>query len=283
MTIYSRSVAQARYYSSLDLRSAYHQIPLLEEERFYTAFEVRGELYQYKRLPFGVTNGVSAFQRSIDCFIKRYQLQKVYAYLDDLTVTGETIEEHDLNLKCLLDAAAACNLTFNEDKSKIRMTSLRMLGYLVSYQTLKPDPERLLALYDFPIPSSAKELKHVCGMFAYYASWIPNFSQKARPLLNDSLGAIQAGVPFELDTDASDNAIAAVLSQGGRPAAFMSRTLSHGDKRYPAVEKEATAVIEAVRKWQHFLKGRYKIPIEVNVHIWSLFGHVRDKEVYFLQ
>ena len=59
------TVAQARYYSSLDLRSAYHQIPLLEEERFYTAFEAGGELYQYKRLPFGVTNGVSAFQRSI--------------------------------------------------------------------------------------------------------------------------------------------------------------------------------------------------------------------------
>ena len=177
------TVAQARYYSSLHLRSAYHQIHLLDEERFYTAFERGGELYQYKRLPFGVTNGVSAFQRSIDCFIKRYQLQKVYVYLDDLTVTGETIEEHDLNLKRLLDAAAACNLTFNKDKSKIRMTSLRMLGYLVSYQNLKPDPERLQALFDLPISSSAKELKRVCGMFAYYARWIPNFSQKARALL----------------------------------------------------------------------------------------------------
>jgi len=107
----------------------------------------------------------------------------VYAYLDDLTVTGETIEKHDLNLKRLLDAAAACNLTFYEDKSKIRLTSLRMLGYLVSYQTLKPDPERLQALFDLPIPSSAKELKRVCGMFAYYARWIPHFSQIVRPLL----------------------------------------------------------------------------------------------------
>ena len=63
------------------------------------------------------------------------------------------------------------------------MTSLRMLGYLVSYQTLKPDPERLQVLFDLPIPSSAKELKRVFGMFAYYARWITNFSQKARPLL----------------------------------------------------------------------------------------------------
>ena len=71
----------------------------------------------------------------------------MYAYLDDLTVTGETIE-HDRNLKRLLDAAATCNLTFNEDKSKNRMTSLTMLGYLVSYQNLKPDPERLQALFE---------------------------------------------------------------------------------------------------------------------------------------
>jgi len=68
-------------------------------------------------LPSGVTNGVSAFQRSIDKFIKRHRLKKVYAYLDDLTVTGETLEEHDKNLKRVLDAAVECNLTINEEKS----------------------------------------------------------------------------------------------------------------------------------------------------------------------
>jgi len=69
-------VAQAKYCSSLDLRSSYHQIPLLKKERFYTAFEAGGELYQYQRLPFGVTNGVSAFQRFIDCFTKRFSFRK---------------------------------------------------------------------------------------------------------------------------------------------------------------------------------------------------------------
>jgi len=83
------------------------------------------------------------------------------------------------------------------------------------------------------------------------------FAELKSDLGNASLGAIRVGVPFELGTDTSDNAIAAVLSQGGRPVAFMSRTLSHCEKRYPAIEKEVTAVIEAVCKWQHFLKERY--------------------------
>ena len=87
------------------MRSAY-QVPLLPAEKQYTAFEASGRLFQYKRLPFGVTNGVAAFQRCIDSFIKRFNLKKVHAYLDDLTVTGATLAEHDMNLKLLLDATA---------------------------------------------------------------------------------------------------------------------------------------------------------------------------------
>jgi len=117
-------------------------------------------------------------------------------------------------------------------------------------------------------------------MFSYYAKWIPRFSKTAGPLLrpakllldgealaafndlkkllsNACLTTIQNGVPFKVETDASDHAIAAILSQGGCPVTFMSRILHSCEKHYPAVEKEATAVIEAVRRGTHFLKGRH--------------------------
>ena len=117
-------------------------------------------------------------------------------------------------------------------------------------------------------------------MFAYYAKWIRNFSEEAKPLyevtkfplekdalqafhrlknlLKDSaLGSIDETMPFVIECDASDDAIAATLNQQGRPVAFMSRRLSKSEKHYPAVEKEATAIMEAVRKWAHLLHGRH--------------------------
>ena len=68
-------IAQASVFSTLNLKSAYYQLPFHAEDRPYTAFEAEGKLYQYTRLPFGVTNGVSFFQRFIDFLIEKYQLR----------------------------------------------------------------------------------------------------------------------------------------------------------------------------------------------------------------
>ena len=106
----------------------------------FTSFEACGCLYQYKRLPFGITNGVSAFQRSINDFIERHKLKKVYAYLDDTTVTGAT-KKHDSNLERLFDAAETDNFTSNKDKSRFKVTSLNLLGYNISDREIKLDPE----------------------------------------------------------------------------------------------------------------------------------------------
>ena len=71
-------VSQYKIYSALDLRSAYHQVPLRESDREYTAFEADGKLYNFKRIPFGVTNGVSAFQRIMDELVERHITQLIW-------------------------------------------------------------------------------------------------------------------------------------------------------------------------------------------------------------
>ena len=103
--------------------------------------------------------------------------------MDDITVTGATKEEHDSNLKKLIDAAETDNFTLNKDKSRFKLTSLNLLGYNISHRQIKPDSERLQALIDLPAPQTPKKLKRTNGLFAYYSRWITQFSKKVGPLL----------------------------------------------------------------------------------------------------
>ncbi|PIK39574.1 hypothetical protein BSL78_23581 [Apostichopus japonicus] len=109
-------IAQYQVFSTIDLRSAYHQVPLKEDDKSYTAFESDGSLYQFTRVPFGVTNGVPCFQRIMDSFIEEEKLTDTFAYLDDITICGRDQKEHDHNLQRFLEAAKRKNIVYNENK-----------------------------------------------------------------------------------------------------------------------------------------------------------------------
>ena len=272
-------VAKYEYFSQLDLKSAYHQIPIRSEDKPLTAFEASGKLYQFCRIPFGVTNGVACFQRIMDDFIKRHELVGVYAYLDDITVCGKDQTEHDANLEKFFEAAAKDGLTFNDAKCKVSKTSIQLLGYVIKNRTLRPDPARLEALRQLQPPTNTHSLRRTLGLFAHYSRWISNFSHKIKPLSDvssfpvpkDAMQAfselksdleravlyhIDERQPFVVETDASDVAIAATLSQSGRPVAFFSRSLNPSERKHSSVEKEAYAIIESIRRWRHYLAGR---------------------------
>lgn len=271
-------IASYKFYSSIDLRSAYHCVPLHSDDKIYTAFEANGTLYQFRRLSFGLTNGVSCFQRIIDGFIKDNALSDTFAYLDDVTICGHTQKEHDYNLSRFLDCAKKFQMTFSPEKCKFSLSTIRILGYEISYNQLRPDPSRVQPLLDLPTPTNSKSLLRLLGLFAYYSRWIQGYSHKLRPLVGASIplgssaiAAIQElkkaivnavhahiddRIPFVVETDASDSAIAATLNQDGRPVAFFSRTLSSSEKGHCSIEKEAYAIIEAVRYWRHYLLPR---------------------------
>lgn len=273
-------VSKFSFFSTVDLKSAYHQIPIKEEEKQFTAFEASGSLYQFCRIPFGVTNGVASFQRVIDKIISDEQLQGVFAYLDDVTICGKDQMEHDKNLKSFFSAVEKYGLTLNKDKSYFSQTSICLLGYTIENKTIRPNPDRLKPLLSFPEPNNLSSLRRVVGMFAHYSRFVPKFSEKIKTLSNcktfplppevhsvfqalkeeiakSLVTSINETVPFEVETDASEFAIAATLSQSGRPVAFFSRTLSSSECRHSSVEKEAYAIVEALKKWRHYLIGRH--------------------------
>ena len=263
-------------FSTLDLKSAYHQVPIKKEDKPYTAFEAAGGLYQFTRIPFGVTNGVACFQRLMQSIIDREGLTGTFAYVDNVTLGGKNQVEHDKTLQEFLRTAAKYNITFNETKNVLGVPLIDLAGYRICKGQIRPDPERLRPLQEMPPPTTLKGQKRVVGMFAYYSSWIENFSEKIRALnLNAtfplpepvllSFNALKAELekavlvsidhskPLTVETDASDHTISASLNQEGRPVAFYSRTLSGSEKSHSAVEKEAYAIVESIKKWRHFL------------------------------
>ncbi|MCP3694687.1 MAG: hypothetical protein GY917_20985, partial [Planctomycetaceae bacterium] len=198
-------IAQFKVYSTIDLKSAYHQLPIRPEDRLYTAFEADGRLYHFLRVPFGVTNGVSVFQREMDRMVDRYGLRATFPYLDNVTICGHDQQDHDANLQKFLHTA----------KTLLKSTS-------------------------FPLSADARAA--FCG--------IKDDIAKA------TMHAVDVSVPFQVESDASEFELAETLNQAGRPVAFFSRTLQGPETRHSSVEKEAQAIVEAVRHWKHYLAGK---------------------------
>ena len=181
-----QKVARYKIYSRLDMSSAYHQVEILACDRMYTAFQAKGSLWQWKKIHFGWTNGVDCFQRIIDEIIKSDKCMGTYAYLDNIIVEGKTQEEYDANLANFLKVAKDCNLTLNKDKCVYSAECINLLGYQINRGFLNPDPKRVATLLKLSPPQNSKELQRVVGLFAYYAQWIGKYSDKIKPLINNS-------------------------------------------------------------------------------------------------
>ena len=160
------TLAKYRFFSKFDLKSAYHQIPILPSDYKYTAFEANGKLYEFKRIPYGVTNGGIVFQRAIESVIKTENLNDTFAWQDDVTVCGQSQEEHDRNVERFLNAVRARNFTLNEKKTVSSVSCINVLGYRVGFGEIRPDPDRLTS---FKRLSAANEqeifetgLRNVC-------------------------------------------------------------------------------------------------------------------------
>ncbi|XP_068200687.1 uncharacterized protein [Palaemon carinicauda] len=229
---------------------------------------------------WGVKNGVAAFQRVLDEILKKEKVGGTFAYVDNVTVCGETEEEYDQNLRRFLKVAEEYKLTLNHSKCDFKVRIIKLLGYSVTDGEIKPDPELLQPLWNLSLPKDAASLRMTMGLLAHYSRWIPNFSEKIHPLTQangfhlstealQALGNLKKDIAsavvtaidptslFTVETDASGHAIAATLTQNNRPVAFFSRTLTRSEQGHTAVEKEAYAIVEALRKWRHYLIGHH--------------------------
>ena len=132
----------------MNLKSAYHHTPIRNEEEL--TFQAHGKLYQFYKVPFGVTNWVARFQRIMENIVRQHNLCGTYAYVVNINAAGKTQKEHDKNLERSREIAELHKLILSQKKSIISTESIDFLGYTITHGSLRPDVDRPRALKEFP-------------------------------------------------------------------------------------------------------------------------------------
>ena len=291
-------LTKASIYTKLDLKSAYNQIRVNSQDIEKTTFVTEWGLYQSTVMPFGLSNAPSIFQRFMEHLLHDYINQSVECYFDDIVIYSNDVEEHLKLVDAILTILQNNNLYCRAAKCHFTKDSIPFLGYIISPEGISMDPTKITTISNWATPTKRKHVEQFLGFTNFYRELIPNYAQISSPinqLLSKDIPFLWSDVqdkafkqliqafitnvplqhpdqelPFILETDASGFAISAILSQPDLnpsinivvPVAFYSRQLKNAELNYHIRDQEMLAIMEALKHWEHFLKGaKHKIQI----------------------
>jgi hypothetical protein len=266
----------AKYFSKIDLKSGYHQIQIREGDEWKTTFKTKDGLFEWLVMPFGLTNAPNTFMRVMNEVLKPFLGKFVVVYLDDILIFSKTKEEHLEHVRKVLQWLREEKLLINLKKCTFLKEELVYLGFVISKEGLKMDPEKVKAILEWPTPQCTFDVRSFHGLESFYRKFIKNFSEICAPLTECmkkgnfkwTVAAMKSfedlkkkvieqpvlALPyfnkvFQVDCDASGSTIGAVLSQEGRPIAFFSEKLNDAKKKYFVYDQEFYAIVQALKKW----------------------------------
>ncbi|CAF0849193.1 unnamed protein product [Adineta ricciae] len=175
-------VSQATYFTKLDFKSGYFQIPLAPADRPKTAFSTRDNHYQFTVLPQGVKNGPPTFQRIINEVLGPDRRKYCLAYIDDILIFSQTLDDHLLHLNEVFDLLHSFNFRLSVEKCTIAAEHINYLGHHIHHGHIRPSTDNVRDLLDSPIPTTPQETFRFVKAAEYFRKFIPNFSRIAAPL-----------------------------------------------------------------------------------------------------
>ena len=289
---FTARVSGCRYFTKIDLRKGYHQIPMHAADIPKTAIVTPFGLYEFTRMTFGLRNAGSTFQRLMDRVLAA--VKAAWAYLDDVLIASPSLEQHLLDIKEVFARLQEAGLVINFEKCLFAVQELDFLGHHISAAGITPLPLRVAALQRHPPPCTVKQLLGFLGMVNFYRRFIRGAAGILRPLTDalrggpkpsaavdwspDKQAAFQAvkdalaaavqlsyptpGAELALATDASADHVGATLQQRSsatapwQPLGFFSQKLEPAQTRYSAFDRELFACVAGIRHFRYMLEGR---------------------------
>ena len=147
-----------KYFTTLDLQSGYWQVALEEKSKELTAFSTSKGNWEFKVLPFGLSNEPATFQRLMDLILTGLHSSQCLVYLDDIIIFGKTSDEHLTRLRIVLEALNQAGLTLKPPECQWARTEVKYLGHSIDGTGIRPDPAKCKAVKDFTIPTNRTEV-----------------------------------------------------------------------------------------------------------------------------
>jgi transposase InsO family protein/predicted aspartyl protease len=281
-------LSKAKIFTKLDIRQGFHRIRMHPESANLTTFRCRYGTFKYEVMPFGLTNGPATFQRLINDIFMDYLDQFLIAFVDDLLIYSDNEVEHEIHVRKVLERLREAGLQASLKKCEFHVVTTKYLGFIVTPEGIKVDPAKIEVIRFWQTPSTVRGVQSFLGFCNFYRKFIRGYSQVAKPLhrltrtdiqfvwdqdceeafqslkqkLCDApvLAHYDPRKPTQVETDASDGVVAAVLSQQDgdqewHPVAYYSASMTAAEHNYDIHDKELLAIVKALREWRPELIG----------------------------
>eukprot|EP00253_Pinus_taeda_P016371 PITA_16371 len=278
-------VVGASCMSLLDGYSRYNQILVHEDDRDKTTFTTPWGTFNYAKMPFGLKNVGATFQRAMDINFANEKDVFLVVYLDDLTVFSNSDEEHLYHLKIFFQRCRKYGISLNPKKSLFAMDKGNLLGHIISKEGIRIDLAQVEAIQKIDFPRSKKEIQAFNGKMNFLHHFVPNLAEHLREITNmlkkDSVvkwtkEAIKSfnlvklalsSTPILINPDysqdiilfsfTSEHTMTTVLmhkrDQLEKPIAFSNKTIRDAALKYNSIEKQALALVKAVKGFRVYI------------------------------